>query len=84
MYKEVRSLLELAVPVWHSALTKQQSKQIERIQKFALAIILEKDYTNHKVACTLLKVDPLYVRRETIYKFIKKKYCEQHPLVRTV
>ena len=30
--KEVRSLLELAVPVWHSSLTRLQSAQIERIQ----------------------------------------------------
>ena len=33
--KEVRSLLEYAVPVWHSGLTRQQTNQIERIQKTA-------------------------------------------------
>ena len=33
--KDVRSLLELGVPVWHSGLTKQQSAQIERISKAA-------------------------------------------------
>ena len=38
--KEVRSLLELAVPVWHSGLTKHQAAQIERGQKTALRIIL--------------------------------------------
>ena len=31
--KEIRSILELAVPVWHSGLTKQQATDIERIQK---------------------------------------------------
>ena len=31
--KEVRSLLELAVPVWHPGLNKKQSKDIESIQK---------------------------------------------------
>ena len=30
--KEVRSLLELAVPVWNSGLTKNQCVQIERVQ----------------------------------------------------
>ena len=38
--KEVRSLLELAVPVWHSGLNKLQSAQIERVQKTAFRIIL--------------------------------------------
>ena len=31
--KEVRSLLEYAVPVWHSSITQKQSNQIERVQK---------------------------------------------------
>ena len=30
--KEIRSILELAVPVWHSGLTTMQSNNIERIQ----------------------------------------------------
>ena len=33
--KEVRSILELAVPVWHSSLTKKQQTQIDRMQKVA-------------------------------------------------
>ena len=41
--KEVRSILELAVPVWHSGLTKKQSRDIERIQKIAFKIILGVD-----------------------------------------
>ena len=31
--KEVRSILELAVPVWHSGLTKKQTADIERLIK---------------------------------------------------
>ena len=34
--KEIRSLLELAVPAWHSGLTKKQSGDIERVQKVAV------------------------------------------------
>ena len=45
--KEVRSLLELAVPVWPSGLTKHQSAQIERIQKAALNIILDDSYISY-------------------------------------
>ena len=39
--KEIRSILEHAVPVWHSGLTKKQSANIEKVQKTALKIILE-------------------------------------------
>ena len=42
--KEVRSLLELAVPVWRSGLTLHQVAQIERVQKTALRIISGDDY----------------------------------------
>ena len=37
--KEGRSLLELAVPAWHSGLSVRQSASIERCQRVAVAII---------------------------------------------
>ena len=52
LVKEVRSLLEYAVPVWHSGLTKKQTNQIEKIQKIAFKIILGDDYISFDVACT--------------------------------
>ena len=33
-YKQVRSVLELAVPVWQPALTQLEKRQIERVQKY--------------------------------------------------
>ena len=39
-FKQVRSILEVAVPVWQPGLTQQELKQIERVQKCALHIIL--------------------------------------------
>ena len=36
--KEIRSILEMAVPVWHPGLTKQQAKDIETIQKYLLKL----------------------------------------------
>ena len=45
--KEVRSILELAVPVWHPGLTKKQSADIESIQKVAFRIILQNDYITY-------------------------------------
>ena len=61
--KEIRSLLELAVPVWHSGLTKLQSNNIERIQKIAFKMILKENYTNYDVACKLLATQTLQERR---------------------
>ena len=72
--KEVRSILEYAVPVWQSGISKKQSKQIEKIQRVAFRIILEESYTNYEVACTLLSLEPLYLRRvQLCLKFGKKE-----------
>ena len=71
--KEIRSLLELAVPVWHSGLTVKQSRDIERVQKTALYIILGDSHLNYDVACTLAEIEPLNIRREQLcLKFAKK------------
>ena len=61
--KEVRSLLELAVPVWHSGLTRLQSAQIERVQKTAFHIILGDEYSGYDFACILLWMETLEQRR---------------------
>ena len=42
--KEIRSILKLAIPVWHSRLTLKLSGDIERIQKGALSIICGESY----------------------------------------
>ena len=60
--KEVRSILELAVPVWHPGLTKQQSLDIERIQKVAFKIILKEKYNNYDMACKWFSAQTLEAR----------------------
>ena len=64
--KEVRSLLELAVPVWHSSLSKFESKQIENVQKAALASILGLKYSSYKNALKITNLDTLFQRRNKI------------------
>ena len=64
--KEIRSILELAVPVWHSGLTFRQSSDIERVQKTALFIILGNNYHSYEVACTLMEIESLDMRREKL------------------
>ena len=48
--KQVRSVLELAVPAWHPGLTLSDSLDIERVQKAALHIILGKSYKSYSSA----------------------------------
>ena len=71
--KEVRSILELAVPVWHSGLTRLQSSDIERIQKISFRIILGPVYENYKQACKYLATQSLEDRRlKLCLKFARK------------
>ena len=74
-FKQVRSVLELAVPVWHSSLSKEDSQNIERVQKSAFQVILGPKYTSYNNACKYLNVQPLYERRQHLcLKFGKKAF----------
>ena len=79
--KEIRSLLELAVPVWHSGLTVEQTQKIERVQKLALAAILGSKYTNYNEVLQKLGLDSLSSRRMKICsKFITKNMQSAKPI----
>ena len=45
---QVRSKLEQSAPVWHSSLTKKNTRDLERVQKCALRIILGEKYSGSK------------------------------------
>ena len=82
--KEIRAVLELAVPAWHSGLTLRQISDIERVQKVAVAVILsdyrtgKTDYT-YDMALALLEIEPLEVRRDKLcLKFSKKALKSRH------
>ena len=76
--KEVRSLLEIAVPAWHSGLTDSQSQEIERVQKVAMSILLGK-WLPSEQARQILDLEPLATRRENICKrFAKKTLNSRH------
>ena len=71
--KQVRSILEYAVPVWHSSITGEQNLAIERIQKIALHIILGEQYKSYSSALKTLSMDTLRNRRiKLCQKFAKK------------
>ena len=71
--KQVRSLLEYAVSVWHSSLTGEDRIRIEKVQKCALHIILGQNYNSYSSARKQLGLETLFERRRKLcLKFAKK------------
>ena len=65
--KEIRSILEFAVPVWHSGISKKEASEIEAIQKLAFRIILGQTYSGYSSACALLSSEPRKQRRQIFF-----------------
>ena len=64
--KQIRSVLELAVPVWHSSITLSERVDIERVQKSALHVILGMEYKTYEAALKKLNLETLESRREKL------------------
>ena len=62
----VRSILEQSAVVWHSSLTSQNRRDLERVQKAAVRVILKDKYTTYKQGLKVLKLDTLEKRRELL------------------
>ena len=70
---QVRSVLEYCSTVWHSSLTESDSKDIERIQKAAVKLMMGKKYEGYLNSLKFLKLDSLQERREkNALNFAKK------------
>ena len=66
-------LQKFAAPVFTSGLNQEQSRQLEMVQKKALAVSLGMDYVNYEAALLTLKQQRLDTRRLDIcYKFALK------------
>ena len=82
--KEIRAVLELAVPAWHSGLTKRQAADIERVQRVACSIILSKSKTgtcdfSYDMALGKLGLEPLEIRRRKLCEtFARKTIKSRH------
>ena len=66
--QQVRSVLEMAVPVWHPGLTISNKIDIERVQKSACHIILGDKYETYERALSALGLDNLHARRVNLCK----------------
>ena len=64
--KEIRSILEYGVPVWHPGLTQNDSMTIERIQKVAFKMILKEKFTDYSSACLYFNTTTLKQRRQKL------------------
>ena len=76
--KQVRSIVELAVPVWEPGLTHVERKQIERVQKAACSIILGRNYNRYSEALSILGLETLSSRRKKLSLNFAKKAL-RHP-----
>ena len=74
----VRSLLEQSATVWHSSLTQENSDDLERVQKYAVRLILGQRYEGYKKSLTKLEMETLKERREFLcLRFAQK--CLKNP-----
>ena len=73
--QQIRSITEMACPVWNGGLTQLEVRAIERLQKVALAIILGDAYSTYNEALNHFNVDSLEARREHLcLQFAIKAY----------
>ena len=76
--QQIRSVAEMACPVWNSGLTCQEARALERIQRTAVAIIRGENHTTYSEALTFLNLKSLEERRESMcLKFALRAY--KHP-----
>ena len=69
----IRSILDQSAVVWHSSLSQKNKRDLERVQKVAVRIIVGKNYTNYKENLLELNLKNLNVRRENICLNFAKK-----------
>ena len=61
---KIRSVLESSCPVFHSMITKEQSNDVERLQKILLRILLKDRYTSYEQECKYFAILTLEQRRK--------------------
>ena len=67
IYKKfIRAHAEQSCTIWSSGLTKGNEKDIERIQKSAVKVILQEDYSEYTDGLHQLRLESLYYRRMSL------------------
>ena len=65
-FKQIRSILEFASPVWNSAITGDDITSLERVQKTVLHIILGDNYNSYSSALKATGLQKLSERRKKL------------------
>jgi hypothetical protein len=77
----IRSVVEQSAVVWHSSLSAKNRKDLERVQKAAIKVILGRKYTTYKDGLKIPKIDDLETRRKKLCLSFAKK-CVKHEKVK--
>ena len=64
--KQIRSILEYAVPAWQGSVSAAEKLDVERVQKCAIRIILGFKYSSYTSALELLSLETLDKRRDKL------------------
>ena len=79
---QLRCITELACPAWNGALTENDSKRLEKLQKIAFKVILGEKFASYDKALKMFKLPKLADRRKTLCtKFAIKtaKFLKYNP-----
>ena len=76
----IRSVVEQFCVVWHSSLNEDEHTALERVQKVALRIILDSQYTDYTSALILTNLDTLRCRRKYLCLNFAKKCVKKGSL----
>ena len=76
----VRSILEQSATVWHSSLTQENINDLERVQKSAIKVILQENYSSYKQCLAQLNMESLPSRREQLCLNIAEKCVKSEKL----
>ena len=60
------SILEQSAIVWHSSLSEENIKDLERVQKSAIRIILKEKYKGYKQSLAMIGLEDLETRRKDL------------------
>ena len=74
----IRSVLQSLAVVWNSSLTQEQEKELERVQKVALRIILKDQYESYENALLVCSLLTLKDRREALSLSFAKKCIKNY------
>ena len=74
----IRSVAEYCSVLFHSSLTQEQNRKLERIQKTCLKVILGEEYSDYQTALEICGLESLEQRRENRCLDFSLK-CLKHP-----